>query len=177
MWDMFRAMQVAIRDEGAADVAAIRDLTAAAFAPMAFSDGTEPAIIDALRDAGDLVLSLVAAAEGAVVGHVAFSPVTIGGVHRGWFGLGPIAVLPGLQRQGIGRALIAAGLARLRDRGAQGCALIGDPGYYGPLGFESDGRLTHGTLDRRYVQWLTLAGTAPMGELQFAAGFDIGQAE
>jgi putative acetyltransferase len=174
---MCSAMQVAIRDEGAADVAAIRDLTAAAFAPMAFSDGTEPAIIDALRDTGDLVLSLVAEAEGAVVGHVAFSPVRIGGVHGGWFGLGPIAVLPGLQRQGIGRALIAAGLARLRDWGAQGCALIGDPGYYGQMGFRSDGRLTHAALDRRYVQWLALADTAPVGELQFAAGFDVGQVE
>ncbi|MGL5010052.1 MAG: GNAT family N-acetyltransferase, partial [Paracoccaceae bacterium] len=96
-----------IRDERPTDHRAIHDLTAAAFAPMAFSDGTEPAIIAALRADGDLVLSLVAEDAGFIIGHVAFSPVTVAGVHGGWFGLGPIAVRPGWQRRGVGGALIA----------------------------------------------------------------------
>lgn len=167
-----------VRDECPGDVAAIHALTQAAFAGVAFSDGTEAAIVDALREAGDLTLSLVAECRGAVVGHVAFSAVTIDGVHGGWFGLGPIAVRAQLQRQGVGRALIAAGLERLRAMGAQGCALIGDPGYYGQMGFCCDGRLTYAGLDARFVQWgalgRALAGAAPVGELRFAAGFDVG---
>lgn len=161
-----------IRDAVPGDSAAIHALTQTAFAPMPFSDGTEGGIADALRSAGDLTLSLVAAREGQIAGHVAFSPATVAGVHDGWFALGPIAVLPGVQRQGIGKALIAAGLARLRGMGAAGCVLIGNPDYYGRFGFAGDGRLQHGGLDPRLVQWLGFAGrVVPCGALAFAAGF------
>ena len=74
---------------------------------------------------------LVAELDGVLVGHVALSPVSIsdGSVH--WFGLGPISVLPVHQRRGVGSALMRAVLAALRQRGAHGCVLLGDPGYYG----------------------------------------------
>lgn len=162
-----------IRTEQPADDAAIHELTFAAFEPMPFSSGTEAPIIRALRRSGDLTLSLVADEDGEIVGHVAFSPVTIDGVHAGWFGLGPISVRADRQRQGIGKALIARGLELLRERDAAGVALIGNPDIYGRVGFESDGLLAYCNLDRRLVQRLVLSGPPPRGELKFAPGFDI----
>ena len=162
-----------IRSERPDDDVAIHELTRAAFEPMPFSSGTEAPIIRALRTAGDLTLSLVAEDDGTIVGHVAFSPVTIDGVHGGWFGLGPIAVRADRQRQGIGKALIARGIELLRQQGAAGVALIGNPEIYSRAGFESDGLLAYGDLDRRLVQRLVLSGPPPQGELKFAPAFDI----
>ena len=107
-----------IRPERPTDDDTIHDLTTVTFDPMPFSDGTEAPIIRALRRSGDLTLSLVAEEDGEVVGHVAFSPVTVDGADVGWYGLGPISVRPDRQRQGIGRALVADGLERLRALGA-----------------------------------------------------------
>ncbi|MEZ2221811.1 GNAT family N-acetyltransferase [Rhizobium sp. RCC_161_2] len=160
-----------IRHETPGDVDAIHDLTWAAFKPMPFSDDTEADIIRALRAAGDLTISLVAEESSKILGHVAFSPVMINGAHNGWFGLGPISVVPERQRQGIGKALIAKGLALLNERGANGCALIGNPDIYSRVGFESDGRLTYQGLDTRYIQRLVLRGPIPSGALQFAPAF------
>jgi putative acetyltransferase len=165
-------VNVQIRSERPADDAAIHHLTLEAFEPMPFSDGSEAPIIRALRQSGDLTVSLVAEDEGAIVGHIAFSPVTIGGVHHGWYGLGPISVRRDRQRQGIGKALIARGLELLKAQGARGVALIGNPEIYGRAGFESDGLLAYGDLDRRLVQRRILAGPAPRGELKFAPAFD-----
>ncbi len=119
-----------IRHERPGDEEAIHRLTTAAFAPMPFSNGSEAPIIRALRESGDLTLSLVAEEDGTVIGHVAFSPVTIAGIHEGWFGLGPVSVWPERQRQGIGKALILKGLESLKERSARGCALIGNPEIY-----------------------------------------------
>ena len=160
-----------IRPEQSGEEQAIHDLTQTAFATMPFSDGTEGPIIDALRKDGDLAVSLVAVEGERVVGHIAFSPVTIEGRHDGWFGLGPISVLPELQRRGIGKALISAGQDILRRRGASGCALIGDPAYYSRVGFVSNGMLQYGKLDRSLVQFIVYQGPEPHGSLKFAPGF------
>ncbi|MGK6311994.1 GNAT family N-acetyltransferase [Neorhizobium sp. DT-125] len=161
-----------IRYENAADIDAIRDLTRAAFEPMPFSSNTEARIIDDLRASGDLTISLVAEENGEVIGHVAFSPVAVDGVHGGWFGLGPISVKPGRQRQGIGKALILKGLELLRERGAAGCALVGSPEIYGRVGFESDGSLRYADIDPKFVQRIVLRGEAPSGVLKFAPAFE-----
>lgn len=160
-----------IRFETAADVGAIHALTYAAFEPMPFSDNTEARIIRDLRAAGDLTISLVAEEDGEIIGHVAFSPVAIDGIHRGWFGLGPISVKSERQRQGIGKALILKGLDLLRERGASGCALIGNPDIYGQVGFESDGNLRYGDFDTRLVQRIVFKGPPPSGMLTFAPAF------
>ncbi|GEK21031.1 GNAT family N-acetyltransferase [Cellulomonas xylanilytica] len=161
-----------IRPERPDDVDAIDRLTTVAFEPQPFSDGSEAPIVRALRASGDLTLSLVAEDDGGVVGHVAFSPVTIDGSHDGWFGLGPISVRLDLQRRGIGRAMVTEGLRRLRDQGARGCALIGDPEIYRRMGFTADGALTHLDLDPTAVQHVTFGGPSPRGELRFARAFD-----
>jgi putative acetyltransferase len=160
-----------IRPEQHGEERVIHQLTQTAFAPMPYSSGTEGPIIDALRKDGDLSLSLVAVEGDEIVGHIAFSPVAIEGVQDGWFGLGPISVAPKLQRRGIGKALIAAGLDVLRRRGARGCALVGDPAYYSQVGFVSNGVLRYDDIDPKYVQFLVFQGAEPRGSLTFAPGF------
>ena len=124
-----------IRNERGADIEAIAAITKAAFATEPHSHQTEQFIIAALRAAGALSVSLVAEADGRVVGHVAFSRVEISDGTTGWYGLGPVSVTPELQRRGIGSALIRAGLAALQKLGARGCALVGNPAYYERFGF------------------------------------------
>ena len=161
-----------IRHEMADDVPAIRAVTAAAFKGMLYSSGTEATIVDALRDAGVLTLSLVAEKQGRIVGHVAFSPVTINGEAGRWFGLGPVSVEPAEQRHGIGQALIREGLERLRATGAEGCVLLGDPAYYRRFGFVSDPKLRYGDVPPEYFQRLSFTGIEPEGEVAYHAGFD-----
>ena len=162
-----------IRNEEPRDHQAIHQVTVRAFESMPFSNGAEAPIVRMLRQNGDLTISLIAEEEGEVVGHIAFSPVTIGGKHDDWFGLGPVSVEPARQKRGIGRALIETGLSLLKERGAQGCALIGSPDLYRRFGFTSDGRLTYGTLEPKYVQWIVLRGDPPAGELRFAPAFSL----
>jgi len=160
-----------IRLEHPSDDNAINDLTIRAFTDMPYSAGTEAPVIRLLRRSGDLALSLVMEEDGAIIGHVAFSPIRIEG-HAGWFGLGPIAVEPARQRSGIGKALIEKGLEILKGRGAAGVALIGDPDVYRSSGFASDGRLTYKGLESRFVQRIVFFGPDPEGELHFADAFD-----
>jgi len=160
-----------IRPETPQDYQKIHDLTAAAFAPMGFSDGTEAALVGQLRDKGALTLSLVVEEDGALIGHVAFSPVNIDGATGDWFGLGPISVRADRQRQGVGRAMVEAGLQILSDREAAGCALTGNPNTYSRMGFVSDGNLHHKGTKDKYVQWRSLDGSKPAGWLVFDTAF------
>ncbi|GAB4533208.1 MAG: N-acetyltransferase [Anaerolineales bacterium] len=123
-------MSVRIRPETAADVPAIREVNALAFGRPAEAD-----LVDALRAAGALACSLVAVTAAEVVGHIAFSPVTVARQPGPFFGLGPVAVRPDWQRQGIGGQLIRRGLEVLRAQGAAGVVLLGHPGYYPRFGF------------------------------------------
>lgn len=161
-----------IRAETPSDIDAIYALTQAAFAPMSYSDGTEQDCINALRDDGDLSQSLVAEIDAAIVGHVAFSPVTINGSSDGWYGLGPISVVQHLQKTGIGSTLIHHGLLWLKTQKAKGCVLIGDPNYYFRFGFVSDGNLTYHDIPTEYVQWLGFDGNVASGKLLFACGLE-----
>jgi putative acetyltransferase len=160
-----------IRSERPGDEAAIRDLTRQAFAEMPFSDGDEHHIVDALRTDGDLRLSLVALERAAIVGHIAFSPVTISDRSEGWFGLGPVSVTPALQRRGIGSALIVRGIADLRGQGARGIVLLGSPAYYARFGFAHDPRLVYPGPPGEYFQRLVLAGEPPSGIVGYAPAF------
>jgi putative acetyltransferase len=135
--------EIVVRDETKADVGVITEVTVAAFATMEISNHTEQFIIEALRAAKALTLSLVAEVDGRVVGHIAFSPVTISDGTLHWYGLGPVSVLPEYQRKGIGKALIQEGLSQLKDLNAQGCCLVGHPEYYRKFGFMNISGLEH----------------------------------
>ena len=118
-----------IRFEAPADTPAIRAVHVSAF-PTAH----EADIVDALRRNGRLTLSLVAVEQAEVVGHVAFSPVTLAGTTDG-VGLAPVAVVPSFQRRGIAARLIRAGLDECTRRQHGFVVVLGDPRYYGRFGF------------------------------------------
>lgn len=160
-----------IRDEDAGDGPEIRALTDAAFAPVAYSDGSEGAIVDNLRAGGALHMSLVAVEGADIVGHVAFSPVSIGAVKAGWFGLGPVSVAVLFQKRGIGSALITAGLERLQEQSAAGVVLLGDPAYYSRFGFESVETIWYGESPSPYFQRLVLNGPDAQGQAVYHAAF------
>jgi putative acetyltransferase len=160
-----------IRSETDADVSAITEVTVAAFTTLEISNHTEQFIIDALRAAKALTVSLVAELDGRVVGHIAFSPVTISDGTRNWYGLGPVSVLPAYQRQGIGKALVREGLSRLRDMNARGCCLVGHPDYYRKFGFENMSGLVHEGVPPEVFFALAFDGNAPQGTVTFHQGF------
>ncbi|MGK9168773.1 N-acetyltransferase [Inquilinus limosus] len=161
-----------IRDQQPGDDAAVLRLVEEAFRGRPYSDGREPAILDALRRAGVLALALVAEEEGEIVGQVAFSPVTIDGAFRDWYGLGPVAVRPDRQGQGIGQALIRAGLDRLRALGARGCVLAGAAGYYRRFGFAANPRLRSPGIPPEHFLVLPFGAEVPSGTVEFHQAFE-----
>jgi putative acetyltransferase len=164
-------MDIIIRDETESDIKAISEITKAAFESLAISHHTEQFIVDALRDANVLSLSLVAVAGNRVVGHIAFSPVTISDGSPGWYGLGPISVLPELQKQGIGKSLMQQGLARLKSMGAKGCILVGDPSFYERFGFKSPKDLVIEGVPQQFVLALPFEEKKASGNVIFHEAF------
>lgn len=160
-----------LRAEEAGDESAISAVVEAAFSGHPHSDGSEVGIVERLRSAGALSVSLVAEDDGRIVGHVTFSPVSIADGTPGWFGLGPVSVLPERQRGGIGGALIRAGLEQLRQAGAAGCVVLGDPAYYTRFGYYHDPALTYPAPMPEAFQQLRLSGAPPKGEVTYHAAF------
>lgn len=162
---------ILIRDETKGDVDVITDVTIAAFASLDVSSHTEQFIVKALRHAHALSLSLVAEVDGRVVGHIAFSPLSIADGSRNWYGLGPLSVLPAYQRRGIGTALMHEGLSRLKAMGARGCCLVGHPAYYRKFGFEHIAGLVLPEVPEDVFFALSFDGSHPQGEATFHEGF------
>jgi putative acetyltransferase len=160
-----------IRCETAADVDAIRDVTVAAFKTLEISNHTEQFIIAALRTAKSLTVSLVAEVDGRVVGHIAFSPVSISDGAKNWYGLGPVSVLPECQRQGIGKALIEEGLSRLKSLDARGVCLVGHPDYYRKLGFKNVPGLVNEGVPQEVFFAMSFDGHMPQGTVMFHEAF------
>ena len=166
-----KTQEIAIREETMADAAVITEVTVAAFETMEISNHTEQFVIEALRAARALTLSLVAEVDGRVVGHIAFSPVSISDGTQNWYGLGPVSVLPEYQHRGIGKALIQEGLSRLRKLGARGCCLVGHPQYYRRFGFENVNGLVHEGVPEEVFFALSFDGHFPQGDVTFHEGF------
>jgi putative acetyltransferase len=122
-------MLIEIREERPDDIAAVRDLNR-----RAFGQDQESNIIDALRANGAALLSLVATVDDRVVGHIMYSPLSVGDNVSG-AALGPMAVLPEHQRQGIGSKLIEAGNRKLKDAGCPFIIVVGHADYYPRFGF------------------------------------------
>jgi putative acetyltransferase len=160
-----------IRSETVADIDTITRVTVAAFKTLEVSNQTEHFIIEALRAAKALAVSLVAESDNRVVGHIAFSPVTISDGTRNWYGLGPVSVLPEYRWNGIGKALIQEGLSRLKDLNAQGCCLVGHPDYYRRFGFKNmPGLVLEGVPPEVFLA-LSFDGYTPQGTVDFHEGF------
>ena len=127
-----------IRREQAGDLVAIRNVN-----DRAFGRPNEGSVVEQLRSASEGLLSLVAVAQGQVVGHILFSPVHLEAEDgREWSGKGlaPLAVLPEWQRRGTGSELVCAGLDSLRQTLCPFVVVLGYPAYYTRFGFEPASR-------------------------------------
>jgi len=162
-----------IRTETPDDFAAIRAINIAAFATHPYSRQTEHLIVETLRESGALSLSLVAAVDNGLAGHIAFSKAAISGQDLGWYLLGPLGVLPSRQRRGVGSALVLAGLAALRELGARGCVLAGDLAFYSRLGFRQACGLRYPGVPQEFVLCLPLAGAEPEGTVDHHPAFEV----
>ena len=167
-----------IRPESPADREAVREVVLAAFAGTDHSDGTpELAIVDGLRADGDVLplLTLVAELHDAVVGSVVCSRATLGEGET--VALGPLAVRPDHQQQGIGSALVAAVLATAEQQAVGAVVLLGDPDYYGAFGFEpaaDHGIGSPGPWEDRFFQVRPLRAWRPQlaGPFRYAPAFE-----
>jgi len=121
-----------IRPERPSDEAAIREIHEAAFEQTLEAD-----LVDGLREVVEPFLSLVAEIDGHIVGHILFTPVTIGGGAEPAevLGLAPMAVAPDWQRRGIGSLLVRQGLGVCQAMGYEAVVVLGHPSYYPRFGF------------------------------------------
>lgn len=171
-----------LRRELRADRDAIFAVHTAAFGGGHGNDVAEARLVDALRDAGDIVpgLSVVATFDGEVVGHVVCSRATVDGpsaLGLGPLGLGPLGVLPAYQRRGIGHALMHSVLAAADALDEAAVLLLGDPAYYGRFGFVPAKSLALEAPDPSWgvhfqVRPLTAWDASIRGAVRFASGFD-----
>lgn len=161
-----------IRPENKDDHDAITETTIAAFEYYPLSQQTEDLIIDELRKDNALTVSLVAVINEKVIGHIAFSPVSISDGTSNWYGLGPVSVLPEFQGQGIGSKLIKTGLSRIKNGiGGYGCVLVGPPNFYSMFSFANYPLLTHEDIPQELFLTLPFTGIVPSGIVKFHPAF------
>lgn len=163
-----------LRLEQAGDAAEI-----AAVLTEAFGGAGEAALVDRLREAGALTVSLVALENGGIQGHAALSPATIEGEpgSEHWLGLAPVAVRPGRQGRGLGRRLVEAALAQASSLGAAAVFVLGRPDYYARLGFTeaagSGWRCSYPAPSAAFrVRLLARDGLPPPGTVAYHPAFD-----
>ena len=161
-----------IRPENKDDHDAISVTTIAAFEDHPFSQQTEHLIIDELRKANALTVSLVAVINEQVIGHIAISPVSISDGTSDWYGLGPVSVLPEFQGQGIGSKLIKTGLSLIKNGiGGCGCVLVGPPNFYSMFSFANYPQLIHEGIPQEVFLALPFTGNLPNGIVEFHPAF------
>jgi putative acetyltransferase len=165
-------MNFNIRHESHGDAAGIESLTAAAFLHAEHSSHTEHFIVNALRAARQLAISLVAEANGVLIGHVALSPVVISDGTPDWYGLGPLSVQPEHQGQGVGSRLIREAMRLLQCQGGRGCVLVGEPAYYARFGFRAEPSLTYPSVPAEYFQCLPFTEHLPRGVVSYHRAFE-----
>ncbi|WP_207063536.1 GNAT family N-acetyltransferase [Motiliproteus sp. SC1-56] len=165
-------MQATIRDERPGDIEPIENVTVQAFLNAPHTDHREQHIVRALREAGALSVSLVAETRGEVVAHVAASPVTLSDGATGWYGIGPVSVMPAHQRTGLGSQLMEAALQRLQHLGAAGAVVLGDPAYYSRFGFKPEPELVLPGVPAPYFQALAWGDSLPRGEVAYHPAFN-----
>lgn len=165
-------MNISIRNEQPSDIPNIFKLTQAAFKDIEYSSHTEQFIVNALRDSQQLTVSLVAEYEGQIIGHIAFSPVSISNGTTDWYGLGPVSVQPEFQNQRVGSQLIHTGLEKLKTLKAAGCVLLGDPEYYARFGFKAKPELVLQGVPAEYFQTLSFTEKMPHGDVVYAEAFN-----
>ena len=167
-------LNIIIRDESPQDYNGITRITMAAFTGHPYSRNTEQFIVEKLRETKKLSVSLVAVGNEEVVGHVAFSPVTINGKFCNWYGVGPLSVKPALWKQGIGSALMRTGMEKIKTLHGEGCVLVGDPLYYIRFGYHTSDKLTFAHAPKENFLILPFSEKEISGEVEFDEAFAAG---
>jgi len=165
-------MKITVTGETPNDLVAIDQLLTAAFLEAPHSNQCEHHIVRRLREAGDLSFALVARDGDKVVGYAAVSPVAVAD-EPNWYRLGPVAVIPNYQYQGIGSQLMREALMRMRDIGAAGCVVQGEPEYYKRFGFKAEAGLQLTHLPQEHFMALAFDGRMPSGQVSFADAFMV----
>lgn len=165
--------ELIIRSEHPDDIEDIANVIQLAFADSPYSDQQEHLIVDNLRRADALHLAVIAQSNSnhQIVGFAGISPVGISDGASNWYGLGPVAVLPEAQGEGIGSMLIEELLLRLKLRGASGCVVLGDPEYYGRFGFIADEVLSFADFDPVLFQSIRFNDSLAQGEVSYHSAF------
>jgi predicted N-acetyltransferase YhbS len=164
--------QLTIRAERSTDCAAIGEVINAAFSGMPYAAGDEAELVEVLRRNNALCVSLVAALDGAIVGQIAFSRAQPSDGAPGWYALGPVAVLPVHQGEGIGSKLVWEGLRAIADVGANGCILTGNPAYYSRFGFTISPSNAPAGEPAEFFMIKSFVALAPVGPIFFHEAFN-----
>lgn len=150
-----------LKNEQHKDIERISQIQYAAFKDHPIhAAGAEPVehlIVERLRKANALTLSILAEEKGEAVGHIAISPAVVGRSSQGWYLLGPVGVMPQHQGKGIGSTLIHEALGRMGNMGADGIVLVGDPAFYKRFGFKNVPGITYEGIPGQFI--LTLPFT------------------
>jgi predicted N-acetyltransferase YhbS len=160
-----------IRPEQLGDEAQIAAMMERAFLGHPYSDGDEADVIARLRDDGDLLLSLVAATQDQVIGQASYSAAQLSNKEEGWMVLGPIAVDPDFQGEGIGRTLIEHGEQAMRNMGAKGITVLGDPAIYARFGFAQHTPMKLDGALGEYLQVKSFGAEIPSATITYARAF------
>ncbi|MCX5467544.1 GNAT family N-acetyltransferase [Acinetobacter nematophilus] len=166
-------LNLTLRNEQADDIESIFNITQSAFEHAAHTDHTEQLIVNALRKANQLSISIVAELDDKIIGHIAISPVVISSGEQNWYGLGPVSVVPAYQQQGVGKALIQQSLHQLKQQGAAGCVVLGDPAYYSKFGFKPYPNLILENVPAEYFQTLAFTPVIPHGTVKYHSAFEV----
>lgn len=161
-----------LRNEQIRDIEQICKLTQTAFAHAEHTSHTEHLIVNALRDAQQLTISLVTELDHEIIAHAAISPITISSGVQDWYGLGPVSVAPQYQQQGIGKQLIQHALQQLKALGGAGCVVLGEPDYYAKFGFIPQPTLVLEGVPAEYFQALSFFQQIPDGIVKYHVAFE-----
>ena len=166
---------ILFRQETNRDISAIRTVNYSAFMNhphhTSGAEPTEHLIVDRLREARALSLSLVAERNGVIVGHLGVSPVKINGNDMNWFGIAPVAVLPNFQQQSIGSQLINKSIELTKQQGAAGLVLLGDPAYYHRFGFRRDENMIYSDAPSEYFLSMPFTSNSTEGVVTYDNAF------
>lgn len=165
-----------VREADHGDEAFIEVVVERAFAKEALASGREAEIVRELRAKRRVRMIMVAEdGPGQLVGVLVLSPVRMENQATGWFGLGPVAVVPEWQRRGVGSAMIGATMATLHMEHANGCVVLGEPKFYERFGFRRLPNLTLPGTPEGYFLALPFDGTTPEGRVRYHAAFGAGE--
>ena len=164
-------LEVTVRPERKADLDGINETISSAFLNHPHSNHKEHLIVSDLRESLSLDVSLVADVDDEVIGHIAFSKVMINGQDLSWYGLAPVSVHPKFQNSGVGSKLIRQGLETIKELGAKGCVLLGEPQYYERFGFKANASLILDGVRPEYFLTLSFSGPLPSGKVGYNIAF------